>query len=1695
MINLLKNVARSFKKNKLSICGLSFLVFLSTCIYTTLSGTTSAINSEYRYISKNGNLHDFTVSELYNVGVVRYKNDIEKVVVDPSTQDSVNSCLYEDNSLSRVRITYSDQEPEEIVAPYIAVTGTKDHTEYLANVSITYTIDVSNCDENASLKKFYLDSWLNHQDNPSETDTWSNHINCLEPTITYSIKISEEAFNYFSEKQPRYGKDYADDEPIELSAVDYNSYISELKINDNTQSALSTYSNDLYSIVGQENTLMSEYLAQKAGVGDFRNFISLNIDNSSDNIYYKVIRSTPNDTVDKLVHIDPNNGVNKTQWNNFADKDCTYDVLNYKVNDNWDINQTLRYRPNAIEENFDIHYIEKIFLLNKGDWTDNPGDFKGKITNLIGSTQLPTNNTARQEWWDSKKTSLERLLKDEKDNNEQVYCKDDRVTINWTNSQGVPSAWSISNWTSYFSVVNPEFLNKNNLHTLDPSIYNQEESYKQYVKNNQRITDQKMLFIGWMNSLDFPEFEKWFDSVCKNENYKNQFIIPGGASPYLIIGSGITPDFIYPIVSMERSTPNPNSECIFYVNVAGYGRIYDSFRNNLNENYIVGKFTSNNKKVQKTILNDINKYAAEVMIYPKGTQVAYFATDTNNVLNASSFRISYIPKFINVINLTSISLTLFIILLSLVICAIVIHRYITNQQSTLGIMRANGFSSKQIATSMLPFALLPVVVGTLAGVIVGTLLQFITLTLFSNYWMLPTQLLGFDWMGFAVIFVIALAIFISTVYFTSLYVLRKNTVDLMKNDSQNNPNLASRSMKRVFGKFGIMTKFRTAVAFSSMWKLFVLVVMTTLSLSTLVFTFSIKGKFANVTALTNQSRDYSYAVDLITPTTQGSQYVGINYGKIGNGNSSFGFAGLSGFNQAGNDLRDVNYVQSLYFGEPEENVTITTPTLPVTVNGLNLPGITYSTDSSNEYEKGYMPKIYDSISKEEHNLNFFLNKKYYFSSILFNYFNVNTNPGADVTGVNSYFDKYLDSFKSSSADALLSNLYLPFMGDSYGQQTDIFYLKDRMLSNSTLNYIVGMKGIAESNPWDIASSLMPDNNKKLLEKANQDFINYIGNAINYKDNESDKVYKQLHDLFVQDTQDEELLLYKKFIIPSQDIDGQDQYIINKTLAVGDHKTDQSKAGTFNVAIRPSFLNLLSTAYAYVDTAEKDYYVTYNTIPLLPEDETYTWINGSVLPNNSSAKILGIKTGEHASKYINLYDENKRNLNDGNNSLIRYTQADFESNYRSNGSWNYNFNKPFPIIANAYAAHKYNLKVGSEISFTINNRVDRYLDEINPHASKKHIANFVVKGICTTYEGEEYYIDQDVANLLLGLKTHLWDNETDNGQYIQSKYEPNAYYGYEYKTLQEPLRGGFDTPTSTKGISVEGGDDMLINLSNYEQDMINSGYNLTPYGFNGVFTKSQNGGPILTKGVVLYSITGLYPGNDRITSDVATNMLKYGANLEILRRVTLNGDDTTELGKGILAAYNEWVAEPNLNEREQKHIELEKFAEQAREFIRSCFGDQAYTLVVANVSDAFSSQLIYDNLSNTISNITYVVIAIVSLMVIIIVALITNMIINDSKRLASLLKALGYTDIENAKSFLSIYAPVIIFSLIIASLLSWGLLNIYNSLIFKGVGIWLNAQIKWYDYLISTGIVAIIFGISGLNSVLSLKRESLVDSIK
>jgi hypothetical protein len=57
--------------------------------------------------------------------------------------------------------------------------------------------------------------------------------------------------------------------------------------------------------------------------------------------------------------------------------------------------------------------------------------------------------------------------------------------------------------------------------------------------------------------------------------------------------------------------------------------------------------------------------------------------------------------------------------------------------------------------------------------------------------------------------------------------------------------------------------------------------MVSLSISTLVFGINMIGKFSYAESSTFASRNYSYAVDLYSPTNQGGQYIPVNADVFG----------------------------------------------------------------------------------------------------------------------------------------------------------------------------------------------------------------------------------------------------------------------------------------------------------------------------------------------------------------------------------------------------------------------------------------------------------------------------------------------------------------------------------------------------------------------------------------------------------------------------------------------------------------------------------------------------------------------------------------------------------------------------------------------------------------------------------------------
>ena len=297
-------------------------------------------------------------------------------------------------------------------------------------------------------------------------------------------------------------------------------------------------------------------------------------------------------------------------------------------------------------------------------------------------------------------------------------------------------------------------MDANNKKPLDPLLYENNESYKTYKNNHGGDAPLE----DWLNSIPYSDsndntnaditqattFKNWFDIVCSQYPQYTVVNTSGIQTQYLILGAGITANFIYPIVSFDRPIPNYKKECIVFTNSLGYKRINSAFKSSEAESYLVAKF-NNNENNKSKILNAINDASKDMgMMYPSSMNVAYMYNDTNNMLSPAALRVAFIPNLIKGLTLVSLLLTIFILILALLICAFVINQYISSKRIEIGIMRANGVRRRKIVFSLIPFAMIPAIIGGVIGYVVGFLLQGEAVRMFHNYWTIPTQFIGFN---------------------------------------------------------------------------------------------------------------------------------------------------------------------------------------------------------------------------------------------------------------------------------------------------------------------------------------------------------------------------------------------------------------------------------------------------------------------------------------------------------------------------------------------------------------------------------------------------------------------------------------------------------------------------------------------------------------------------------------------------------------------------------------------------------------------------------------------------------------------------------------------------------------------------------------------------------------------------------------
>ncbi len=1555
MWNLLKNVFRSLAKNKIAVIGLTFLIFLSVGMFTVLQSTTTNINNTYDKVSTQGNQHDFTISEKYDIGNIKFAPGNAK-------GEGVGK------SSDKNPVYWPEQTgPDEKTGLY--------SKKYFIRLDASLTGD-------SPIDKFYQ-QYYNDEDSPEYQliyktliVTNANHLTYMTDEAKHESSFSDlEIQNQLSDVANQ-GKD--------SDTVVINTF-------------LTSWSTDLNNYLTEYNSPLNQYLSSDLkNEVYFRNFRSLKINNSTDGVFYDVVESCPEDDahpydsiVDREIIFDTND-FDGLGWNNFSVDDWKPSSLVSSKNEVKDVlSHSLVDWDKLIESKKEQTYLRKfIDILTRGkvNSSDPAQEFKNLVAKIDASlkaspdkfpsddTTLSTNYSNFKSWFKLN------------DVNDKKY--EYALSYEFVKSTPVPFTWLLGDWTSNFGIFAPQYLQKNGYKPLDISkLMQNDKDYQEWISEHQDILTERARFISWMNSLTQDQIEEKMGNSKDGWQslYKDSVISVGGGTPFFILAAGITGDYVYPVVSIERPIPNPNDECIFFGNNSAYERVQIAFQGNQTEKYVVGKFY--NKKNGKKILDEINTRCRSIMAWPDNINAAYMANDLSCTLNAAAFRISYIPQLVDKVNLISYLLTIFILIVGLIISAIIVRRYVSNSRSTIGIVQANGIKKRTIALSLTPFAFIPSLIGGICGYLIGTFLQSAAIGLFSSYWTLPTNLLAFSWPSLLLSVFLPFSIFVLVSVISTYIVLREKTTDLMKSGSEFKSNWLSRVIKKPFKKFGVLTKFRVSIAFNSLWKLTILSIMGSLAMSSLVFGMTMNGKFDSAISKTSDTRNYHYSVDLYSPTTQGGQYVPISADSFG----------TSGFQKSAWNAGD-NFFPSLYSNK-------TNYSWDTSWNGIS--------SSIKETSKFY--KQYYNFSFEAINL-----------------------AHSHITDADWYYQPF--EFNNTSHQ----NVFIPYLSDSIGQKTDLQYLKNRVSSEFTMNYLIGISALGlTSNPWDIASSLMPENTRNICAQKYTKLINDIGKKVYYEkkkpeDPEPDKNWTNTTN--------------QSFIKKISD----DKYEINQSNVID--YTGMGLKYEFISLLMRTYLDTYSdedhNVFPVIDSAKDDFITTYNSIPLSDSEETYTYltVNGvknsgnSSLPNNQ--KIIGLY---NKTRYMNL-------INESGDDLLPLLQID-KSALPSITE--------FPMVVNELVAKKYNVNVGSTMSFKVQNKANRFVKEISGEQDNE-VTKFKIVGIMKSRENEEYFIDQQVANYILGLKSTLTDSYELNNSYIN--------YG-------DAIHSTITVDSGSKSVAT------INDISELKAD--DESKNIIPYGFNGYFTDDENGSKALTSAYSLYSPYGLYLPSSDLTSNSSADVLKYGANLQIANMLT--GLDKTELGQKITDAYNSW------QNKKTSFDEWKKFVDNnITEFtnaISKLWGNTTYVSLVTNAMDKNSNEMVYKTMSNTISNIEIVVLVIIAFMVFFIVLLMSSIIIADSKKLAAILNSLGYTDAENALSFMSIYVPVIIFGLLIAIPLTMGFTAMFQLAIMKGIGLLIDASTKWYFYLTGASVVIFELICSVISSWISLRKGSLSQMIK
>ncbi|MDE5775118.1 MAG: ABC transporter permease, partial [Malacoplasma sp.] len=392
---------------------------------------------------------------------------------------------------------------------------------------------------------------------------------------------------------------------------------------------------------------------------------------------------------------------------------------------------------------------------------------------------------------------------------------------------------------------------------------------------NAAIVNKKWLDSN--NKENLP-VELWYKSLkMSSEEFYNwkkeinpKYLLTINSIDFLIIGTGMSFENSYPIVSAQNLIPNTKIESVVYVDDIGYRSLLLSNSQASQSYYYAINFINNYAGVDQ-----INKVVEK---YMNKAYSSFDESDSNNLLTA---RITYPNTIQKYIELATTILVIVLVIIGVYLAYLLIKIYIEKNQVSLAIAKANGLSTFKISVALSTFGFIVSVTSGTIAYLLALFSQSLFLNILDSYWFIsivPHNFSIFGLLGGALLIYFAFFLFVLIGVWNTF---RNPINELLTKSSDLKINKLLYLMKSRKIPLLALTKFRISLSLSKLTRFFLFIILCSIGLSIISVGVAIPRKFEFSQKETLANKKYDYRYNLQTPSEQSGLYKIQNYAELG----------------------------------------------------------------------------------------------------------------------------------------------------------------------------------------------------------------------------------------------------------------------------------------------------------------------------------------------------------------------------------------------------------------------------------------------------------------------------------------------------------------------------------------------------------------------------------------------------------------------------------------------------------------------------------------------------------------------------------------------------------------------------------------------------------------------------------------------